>query len=275
MSKLLARESAGTSHAIVEASKDNWVHTRERNMIAFMHRSTTMPIVATILRAVLLFLASGCTQDDSGVARLVRAIRNDDAALAKQLINDGFGLHRYEYPDRVTWEYPVHVAASYQNLTILHLLVKAGADPNQADHLGKTPVMRVVGGIRHGTGIECLEFLCAAGGDVNSRASGQYGNTAAHLAARFGLPEYVEVLADHGAEFNVKLHPCTEGGNTPLHEVCTVLAHGRCADTVRVLIENGADPTIRNDEGLTPLQLAVKNDRDEIAALLRKVESAK
>jgi ankyrin repeat protein len=94
-----------------------------------------------------------------------------------------------------------------------------------------------------------------AGVDVdtlNGRAeNGDGGNTALWFAAQGPWPGGVEVaraLIEAGADVN---NQC-EHGRTALH-MAAAWGH---ADSVRLLLENGADATIIDDEGLSPPEVA-------------------
>src|SRR4051812_2705844 len=99
-----------------------------------------------------------------------------------------------------------------------------------------------------------------AGVDVdvpNGRAAnGDGDNTALWFAAQGPAPSGLEVarlLIDAGAEIN---RPC-EHGRTAL-QMAAAWGH---LDVVQLLIQHGADPTIRDDEGMTPAMIAARSTR--------------
>jgi ankyrin repeat protein len=69
-------------------------------------------------------------------------------------------------------------------------------------------------------------------------------------------------LLDHGADVNVRCGPSRE---TPLHVAVRTQQE---ADTVQLLIDRGADINACTAHGRTPLDLARRGGRDEVASLL-------
>jgi len=90
------------------------------------------------------------------------------------------------------------------------------------------------------------------------------GFTPLHIAAFAHNAEAAERLLDAGADPNV-LATASFARVTPL---------GTCAfaganEVARVLLEHGADRALTADHGFTPLDAALQNGNEELAALLR------
>jgi ankyrin repeat protein len=84
-----------------------------------------------------------------------------------------------------------------------------------------------------------------------------------HLAAAFGGPEAVKLLLGHGAhEHQVSRNPQR---NQPLH---AAIALGGSVDTVRLLLDAGADVNATQAGGFTPLPQAAAAGKQEIVQLL-------
>jgi ankyrin repeat protein len=89
------------------------------------------------------------------------------------------------------------------------------------------------------------------------------GFTALHFAAFFDRPEIARDLIRHGADIAaVAKNPMKV---TPLHSAAA--AHS--GEIVRLLVENGAPPNIRQEGGWTPLHEAAQiGDKEMVKALL-------
>ena len=119
--------------------------------------------------------------------------------------------------------------------------------------------------------VESVQRELNAGVDVdvlNSQAAnGDGGNTALWFAAQGPPPtgfEIARLLIDAGAEID---RQC-EHGRTAL-QMAAAWGH---LDVVQLLIEHGADPTIRDDEGMTPSEFAMRSTRVPMETLSLVVE---
>lgn len=90
----------------------------------------------------------------------------------------------------------------------------------------------------------------------------EFGWSALHLAAFSGKPEGVRLLLDRGA--NVEARARTKFKNTPLQ---AALLCGQY-ETAKLLLENGADPLVRQSKGFTPIHEGALLGRRDIVDLL-------
>jgi ankyrin repeat protein len=110
---------------------------------------------------------------------------------------------------------------------------------------------------------DCLRKLLSEDA-TRARAVSGDGWTPLHLAAAFGDAEAVRLLLEHGAHVHQISHNPMR--NQPLH---ACLSLGRNPDTIRMLIECGANVCQSQNGGFTPLhQAAVSGDAALVAMLI-------
>ncbi|XP_076856793.1 poly [ADP-ribose] polymerase tankyrase-2-like isoform X2 [Brachyhypopomus gauderio] len=103
-----------------------------------------------------------------------------------------------------------------------------------------------------------VEYLLQHGADVHAKDKG--GLVPLHNACSYGHYEVAELLVIHGAVINV----ADLWKFTPLHEAAAKGKYEIC----KLLLQHGADPTKKNRDGNTPLDLVKERDTD-VQDLLR------
>ncbi|XP_051523542.1 poly [ADP-ribose] polymerase tankyrase-2 isoform X1 [Myxocyprinus asiaticus] len=106
--------------------------------------------------------------------------------------------------------------------------------------------------------VAVVEYLLQHGADVHAKDKG--GLVPLHNACSYGHYEVAELLVIHGAVVNV----ADLWKFTPLHEAAAKGKYEIC----KLLLQHGADPTKKNRDGNTPLDLVKDGDTD-IQDLLR------
>jgi len=108
---------------------------------------------------------------------------------------------------------------------------------------------------------EYLALVASGDHDVNARDLD--GKTPLHYAAEQEQSQIVHALLDAGADPNIqeRIH-----GNTPLWEAIADIVEPRDPVIVK-MIDHGADPTIVNNHGHTPLALARRLGRSCVPLL--------
>ncbi|XP_052427404.1 poly [ADP-ribose] polymerase tankyrase-2 isoform X2 [Carassius gibelio] len=106
--------------------------------------------------------------------------------------------------------------------------------------------------------VAVVEYLLQHGADVHAKDKG--GLVPLHNACSYGHYEVAELLVLHGALVNV----ADLWKFTPLHEAAAKGKYEIC----KLLLQHGADPTKKNRDGNTPLDLVKDGDTD-VQDLLR------
>jgi ankyrin repeat protein len=128
--------------------------------------------------------------------------------------------------------------------------------------------------------------------DIKLEARASNGDTILMLASYLGNFPFVKALVEHDAEINqvgwCALHYAAAGGNKEI--VALLLEKSAYIDAespnkttplmmaarsgkhliVNLLLEEGADPFLKNDLGLTALDFAIEVEQREIAAVLKE-----
>lgn len=112
-------------------------------------------------------------------------------------------------------------------------------------------------------------------GGTNIDGSGDDGNTALHLAARYGREATVRLLLDRGANTEIKSAETGDSwnikfrcGRTPLHWAAAGFNSGASHKAVvKLLLENGADVAAKNAGLRTPLQDSIRHCNESFDAV--------
>jgi len=178
------------------------------------------------------------------VSRLCRAATNGDLESVKYLAT----------PDNVNskgwlgWA-PLHKAAQIGHSEIVKYLLseKLNAMVDIRDLENHTPLLLAAGTNQETPEhVEVVKQLLSKGADVNATDDGQYSSL--HLAVLNSNFEIAQALLD--AKCNV--NPINVDKFTPLHTACS---QGE-VKFIQLLLNYGADPTLKDARGKTPIDLA-------------------
>jgi ankyrin repeat protein len=215
--------------------------------------------------------------DASGATALMWAV--PDAEKVRLLLAHGANVNARSDSERTA----LLVAAAYPGtVDLLRLLLAGGADVRAQDRAGTTALALAV----RSADVEVVRFLVEKGLDPNAlspaaRRAGfaRYDRPTTDYLMSKGLSPTPDLLVtaatwqpadlvgrwiELGA--NVNASNAAQYGRTPLLTAVTSELGG--ADTLRLLIDRGADPNVRTTEGESPLDWALyKGDRAKIALL--------
>jgi ankyrin repeat protein len=123
---------------------------------------------------------------------------------------------------------------------------------NAENQLGETALMMAA----INNQLELAKLLIEQGADVNKP-----GWTPLHYAATRGHREMMRLLLDHEAYIDSE----SPNGTTPL----MMAAYSASPLAVKLLLEEGADPTLANHGNATALDLAIKGDHQQSVFYIR------
>lgn len=140
---------------------------------------------------------------------------------------------------------PLSDAADAGDLGKVTQLVASGANVNEADIVGSTPLIAALNGCH----LAVVKFLLEHGANPNTTVIGVDAlSQAINATAATGDMTYVTLMLDHGAKPDAK----GEEGYTDLD----FAAGEGLRDVVRVLLQHGADPAGRDSKGKTAADYA-------------------
>jgi ankyrin repeat protein len=218
---------------------------------------------AAVIASIMVMiggLASAQTPPSPAVEAAYRGLHaaaaNGDAAMLGRLIADGAKLESRDSNRRT----PLHVAAFKSHETIVAMLAKAGADMNALD--GDAYDVVTIAAVANDT--QMLRLALSLRGNPKNITS-PYDGTALIAAAHLGHVDVVLQLIGAGAP----LDHVNNLGWTALIEA-VILGDGgpRHTAIVAALIDAGADASIADRQGVTPLAHARAKGYDAIIQVL-------
>ncbi|MDA0703174.1 MAG: ankyrin repeat domain-containing protein [Proteobacteria bacterium] len=220
--------------------------------------------MAPIFAVLLLFFGTAAqaqapptASDIAGYEGLHRAAHEDDVAAIRRLAEAGADLDARDASKRT----PAHVAAFASNDAALRALAEAGADMNALD--GGVYDVVTIAAVANDPELVSLALEL---GNRPDNVTSVYDGTALIAAAHLGHHEVVRRLIAGGAP----LDHVNNLGWTALMEA-VVLGDGGPdhTATVRALVVAGADTSIPDYEGATPLRHAEARGYPEIVDIIR------
>lgn len=203
-----------------------------------------------------------------GTTPLHYAVQREDLAMVELLITSGAdvkAVNRYGVP-------PLGVAAVSGHAGIMSRLLDAGADPNAGLSLDETPIMTAA---RTGR-VDAIKTLLAHGAQVNARDT--RGQTPLMWAAARNNADAVRLLIEGGADLKVRTNNKPTGRAAQMTVFLSPQPTGFTAllfavragslDTVKALLDAGADVNDTLSDGESALVVATGNAHWEVANLL-------
>ena len=160
---------------------------------------------------------------------------------------------------------PLHVAVYHKKYDAARTLIRLGADPNKLE-IDRYDIITIAAVAND---VPMLRIALEGGGNPKAVTS-RYDGTALIAAAHLGHAEVVRLLIAAGAPLdhvnNLKWTALIES---------IVLGDGgkNHTDTLRALVDAGANVNIPDGSGSTPIRLARNRGYREMVAILEKAEA--
>lgn len=166
---------------------------------------------------------------------------------ALQAIRDLDDVDRSERRNGYT---PLMLAALMGHREAVAALLGRGANVNARDNEGSTPLMFAC------TSDPAIAMMMLEH-DADPRPASDDGVTALHIAAgSHSMAHVIRHMLARGA-----IQTADDEGDMPLHSAAT-------PEIVEILVAAGADPNKQNNEGLTPIMVAIEQGDTEVALAL-------
>lgn len=238
----------------------------------------------SVVQALLAAKADPNVKDSSGETPLFFAAQAGRQDIVKALVEAGA-----DPSAKVTFgggRSALYWVTMGRDLDMALLLVKLGANGNEATDYQDTP-LRLASGGKTAKHLDLVRALLATRVDTERGQTPQYKiapacvppsseavcvqgtraarGTAIGIAAGFGSPEIVQALIDAKAHVDAR----QDGRRTPL----MIAAAGGRADVVRLLLAAGADVHAMDSSSDTALMLADANGHRDVAGILRSASA--
>ena len=195
----------------------------------------------------------------NGPKALYEAAQNGFEESVKLLIECGTEFKSFQ-----TVFTPIHIASRNGHLSVIKILIDNGVDFDQRDGFDESP-LKIACYQGH---YESAKMLIQNGAVVYKNLDDDFDHSIVyerqllHTVFERGLLDIAELLVCSGADVDYQYD-----SNTPLH-LALQYDYFDHSDLVGALIEKGANTEIKNEDGNTPLEDAMKLGPDFIKTLL-------
>ena len=213
--------------------------------------------IVLLLTADLATAQTAPTREELRVyAGLHEAAAKGDVVEIEKLVAEGEKPNLQDAKSRT----PLHVAVYLRKHDAARALLRLGANPNalEIDRYDIVTIAAVA------NDIEMLKLALEGGASARNITS-RYDGTALIAAAHLGYAEVVKILIAAKAPLN---HVNNLGWTALMESVVLGSGGKNHTDTLKALVEAGADVNIADRQGTTPLQHARRRGYGEMARVL-------
>ena len=199
-------------------------------------------------------------QNKDGRTPLMDAFKNGEIFIATQLLQHGADPTIKTNDGETVLMMTGSPSLEYEK-DLIQWLLDAGAKSSDVSNFGNTPLIAAA---RNGYA-EIVKVLLDDNADVN--ATDNYGRSALLESARFAKDmEVITLLVKSGADINA----VDNDRNTALS--LAAASHLDSVEVVRGLLRLGADSSMKNFDGMTPIQIASSLGRTEMVKAIMRAE---
>lgn len=198
---------------------------------------------------------------DNAVYQLHMASRSGDKDKVRSILDSGVKADQTLENSYTALAY----AAGAGNIDVMQLLLDRGANVNKRARFGKTPLNYAVGGGSQ----EACELLITSGASLNQ--VNWNGGNLLHEAAFWGRAKMIPFFLGKGLDIN----GASNFGASPLIYATTRAkkaqdeeARAKFLECIKVLLQNGADPDLKAEDGKSAKDIADQAAIPAIKALL-------
>lgn len=245
--RMKGRESdgKGLSHTVASIKDAN-----KRGALHFAAREGKTEVCKYLVEELKLDVN---TKDEDGETPLIHAARQGHTSTAKYLIEHGANPALSSELGATA----LHHVAGIGNIELMEVLLSTGVEVDSQSDAG-TPLVWAAG---HGQQ-DALKLLLKHKADPNIETDD--GITPLLSAVAAGSLPCLELLIQAGAKVNI-----TAGGATPLH----IAADTGNTELITCLLKSGADPNVKDEGGLKPVQVAAARGNKGAVEILLAVSS--
>jgi ankyrin repeat protein len=212
-------------------------------------------IFALVLLATAALLPAGAHGETMPETRLHEAAGRNDVPAITRLLEQNAAIDARDAKGRTA----LLVATHGNQVSVARALIEAGADVNAKDAIDDSPYL-YAGARGH---LDILNLTLAHGADLKS--TNRFGGTALIPAAERGHVETVRRLIEAGIDVD---HVNNLGWTALLEAVLLGDGGERHQQIVQILLDAGADASLPDRDGVTPIQHARSRGYTEIEQIL-------
>ncbi len=208
-------------------------------------------LINYIKYSIYLFVLIGFNISRAGSYEdFFKAIKTDDAGAIQNLLARGFDPNTLD----PQVQHGLILAIREPSPKVIKALLAApNLDLNALNAKGESPLMLAV----FNGDLDLASQMIKKGADVNKT-----GWTPLHYAATKGHVPLIRLLIENHAYIDAE----SPNGSTPL----MMASMYGSAEAVRLLLDEGADPLLRNQQGLTATQFAQRVNRQDVADMIAR-----